>query len=143
MSKAKKHILNFEQEYNFDMIGICSHHNDYRLAWGMNEKLQIHLSKSEEDHIVISKKGNMQSTHSKYLFKDKENLIEYYLIKNKSMGKYLVPEKPTIDYFLFLYENHLWDLQELVNSMREIPSILGAFIFEPEEIDSTEHIVLS
>lgn len=125
------------------MIGICSHHNDYRLAWGMNEKLEIQLSKSEEDHIVISKKGNMQSTHSKYLFKDKENLIEYYLIKNKSMGKYLVPEKPTIDYFLFLYENHIWDLQELVNSMREIPSILGAFIFDPEEIDSTEHIVLS
>lgn len=125
------------------MIGICSHHNDYRLAWGMNEKLEIHLSKSEEDHIVISKKGNMQSIHSKYLFKDKENLIEYYLIKNKSMGKYLVPEKPTIDYFLFLYENHIWDLQELVNSMREIPSILGAFIFDPEEIDSTEHIVLS
>lgn len=143
VSKPKKHILTFDQEYDFNMIGICSHHNDYRLAWGMNEQLGIHLSKAEDDYIVYSKKGGQQSMHSQYLFKDPENMIEYYLIKNKSMGKFLIPEKPTIDYFLFLYENQIWELQSLVESLRNIPSILGAYIFDPEELDSTEHIVFN
>ena len=143
MTKTKKHILTFEQEYDFELIGICSHHNDYRLAWGINEILGIHLEKSSDDHIVMNKKGLVQSYHSKYVFKDGENLTEFYLIRNKSLGKYLIPEKPTIDYFLFIYENHLLDVNELVQKMKGVASVLGAFVFDPEELESTEHIVFN
>ena len=142
MSKTKKHILHFDQEYDFELIGICSHHNDYRLAWAINEQLGISLIKTDEEHLVTNKKGEIQSQHSKYVFKDAENLITYYLVKNKGQGKYLIPEKPTIDYFLFLYENHIWEILELNNRLKEIPSVLGAYIFEPIELQSTEHIVL-
>jgi hypothetical protein len=143
VTKTKKHILTFEQEYDFELIGICSHHNDYRLAWGINEKLGVHLEKSEDDHLVMNKKGLVQSNHSKYVFKDEENLTEFYLVRNKSLGKYLIPEKPTIDYFLFIYENHLLDVHELVNDLKEVTSVLGAFVFDPEELESTEHIVFN
>ena len=143
MTKPKKHILTFDQAYDFEMIGICSHHNDYRLAWGLNEKIDIQLIKVEEDYVVSSKKGVQLSSHSMYEFKDPENLIEYYLIKNKNHRKFLIPEKPSVDYFLFLFENHLWDVEDLVSELREIPSILGVFIFNPEEFDSTENLVFN
>jgi hypothetical protein len=143
VSKPKKYILPNDQVYDFEMIGICSHHNDYRLAWSLNEKLGIHLSKSEEDYLVAGKKGSPASHHSKYFYKDPENLIEFYLIKNKSLGKFLIPEKPTIDYFLFLYENHLLDPDDLVESLRDVSSVLGAYVFEPREIDSTENIIFN
>ena len=143
MTKPKKHILTFDQAYDFEMIGICSHHNDYRLAWGLNEKIDTQLIKVEEDYVVSSKKGVKLSSHSMYEFKDPENLIEYYLIKNKNQGKFLIPEKPSVDYFLFLFENHLWDVEDLVSELREIPSILGVFIFDPEEFDSTENLVFN
>lgn len=143
MTKLKKHVLTFEQEYDFDMIGLCSHHNDYRLAWGINEKLNIQLTKSEENYVVANKKGIKISEHSMYEFKDNENFVEYYLLKNKHLGKYLIPEKPAIDYFLFLFENRIWEPEELVSVLREIPSILGGFVFDPEEIDSTENIVFN
>lgn len=143
MIKPKKHILTFDQTYDFEMIGICSHHNDYRLAWGLNEKIDIQLIKVDEDYVVASKKGVKLSNHSIYEFKDHENLIEYYLIKNKNQGKFLIPEKPSIDYFLFLFENHEWDVEDLVAELREIPSILGVFIFNPEEFDSTENLVFN
>ncbi len=142
VTKPKKHILNFGQVYDFQMIGICSHHSDYRLAWGLNEQLKTHLEKADEDYICSSKKGVI-STHSKYYYKDEENIVEYYLIKNKSLGKFLIPEKPTIDYFLFLYENQIWEMDELIDKLRSIPSVLGVFEFDPEEIDSTEHLVFS
>ena len=143
MIKPKKHILTFDQTYDFEMIGICSHHNDYRLAWGLNEKINIQLIKVDEDYVVASKKGVQLSNHSMYEFKDPENLIEYYLIKNKNQGKFLIPEKPSIDYFLFLFENHEWDAEDLVSELREIPSILGVFIFNPEEFSSTENLVFN
>lgn len=141
MSKQKRHTLTFEQEYNFDMIGICSHHNDYRLAWSLNERLNIQLTKSDDDYIVVNKKGLRMSEHSFYEFRDTENLTEYYLIKNKSQGKFLIPEKPAIDYFLFLFENHLLDPIELVEDLKSVSSVLGGFVFDPEEFDSTENIV--
>ncbi len=143
MTKPKKHLLAFEQAYDFDMIGLCSHHNDYRVAWSINEKLNIGLTKATEDYVITSKKGTPVSQHSYYEFRDSENLIEFYLIKNKALGKYLIPEKPAIDYFLFLYENHLWEPEDLLTELKEISSILGGFVFDPEEIDSTEHLVFN
>jgi hypothetical protein len=143
MTKSKKHTLLFEQDYDFDMIGICSHHNDYRLAWGINERLNIQLTKAQEDYIAVNKKGVRVSEHSLYEFKDEDCLTEYYLVKNKNQGKLLVPEKPSIDYFLFLFENHLIDPDELTQQLREIPSVLGTFLFNPEEIQSTENIVFN
>jgi hypothetical protein len=143
MTKSKKHTLLFEQDYDFDMIGICSHHNDYRLAWGINELLNIQLSKASEDYVAVNKKGIRVSVHSLYEYKDEDCLTEYYLVKNKSHGKLLIPEKPSIDYFLFLFENHLVEPEELTQQLREIPSVLATFLFNPEEIHSTENIVFN
>ncbi len=143
MTKSKKHTLFFEQDYDFDMIGICSHHNDYRLAWGINEHLNIQLTKADEDYVAVNKKGIPISAHSLYEFKDEDCLTEYYLVKNKCQGKLLIPEKPSVDYFLFLFENHLVDPEELTQQLRNIPSVLGTFLFNPEEIQSTENIVFN
>ena len=102
MAKKKKHILTFEEELDFEMIGLCSHHSDYRLAWSINDQVQLHLTKCEEDYIVTNKKGEVVSTHSMYAFEDSVNRLEYYLVKNKHQGQYLIQEKPSVDYFLFL-----------------------------------------
>ena len=143
MAKQKKHILSFEQAYDFDLIGLCSHHNDYRLAWSINEMLHIQLSKSFEDYLVSNKKGQEVSRHPYFVFKDEERLITYYLIKNADKGKYLIPEKPAIDYFLFVYENYLIDPEDLTKQLRQSESVLGSFLFDPEEIDSTAFIVFN
>lgn len=143
VSKPKKHILTLDQDqtFDFDLFGICSHHNDYRLAWGMNEKLGIRLEKSDEDYVVM-KKGVLQSSHSKYYYKDPENRAELFLLRNKSLGKFLVPEKPTIDYFLFICENHFYEPEQVLTALRDVSSILGAYVFDPAELDSAENIVL-
>ncbi len=143
LGKTKKHVLTFEQEYDFQMIGLCSHHNDYRLAWGMNEALAISLTKCPEDFVVVNKRGQGVSKHSLYEFRDQENLVEYYLIKNKSLGKYLIPEKQAVDYFLFLVDNHVFDPSVLLLKLRNIPSILGGFLFNPKEFESTEMLVFN
>lgn len=141
MGKQRKHILTLEYEYDYEMIGICSHHGDYRLVWGINDKLSLQLEKADEDFVTVNKKGQHLSRHSLYEFKDQENLIEYYLIKNKSEGKFLIPEKQEVDYFLFLRENNLDDTAELIQKLKAVSSVLAVFTFNPEEILSTENLV--
>lgn len=138
MSKRKKHILTFDEEPEFELIGICTHHSDYRLAWSINESLGFHLSKCE-DYLVEDKKG--QSEHSMYTFDDEDDRVFYYLIKNKAQGKYLIPENPSIDYFLFLCNNNSVEVEALVRQLKEVPSVVAAFSFDPAEFPSTEQIL--
>jgi hypothetical protein len=142
MARRKKHILTFEQEFDFDMIGICSHHSDYRLVWNINEKIGLGLGKSE-DYFVHGKKGEEISVHSCYEFSDEENRLEYFLIKNKEQGHYLIPEKQSIDYFLFLCNNNAIEIDELIQKLKTISSVLAAYQFLPDEIASVGNLVFN
>ena len=141
MSKQKRHVLSLETSVDFELIGICSHHSDYRLAWGINKILELELTKSDEPFVIQSKKGTIVSQHSFHVFIDEVDHMEWYLIKNKSEGKFLIPEKNQIDYFLILRENILHDLDDLVEQIRESNSVMAAYVFEAESIPSAELII--
>jgi hypothetical protein len=141
MSKIVKHTLSFENEYEYELLGICSHVSDYKLVWNINEKLNIHLEKALDMFEVNSKKGNVVSSHPYYFMIDEENRLEMYLIKNKHEGKFLIPEKQQIDYFLFVCNNYLYDLNEMNEKLREIECILASFDFDPQDFQSTQLIV--
>ena len=143
MSRKKKHTLTFDQDFEFDMIGVCSHHSDYRLVWGINDGVGLQLTTCDESYMVTNKKGEVVSAHSMYEFVDEENRLEYYLIKNKHNGKYLIPEKPSIDYFLFMNNNFAVDLDEISMKLKGVKSILGVYPFDPEEIDSAANLVFN
>ena len=143
MAKKKKHVLVIEQSFDFDMIGICSHHNDYRLAWGINDKMNLCLTKSAEDYIITNRKGEILSIHSMYEYIDEENRLEYYLVRNKNSGKYLIPEKSGIDFFLFLNNNLVFEVDEVIGKLRSVTSVLGVYSFDPEELPSAETLVFS
>ncbi len=138
MAKVKKTPLVIDDVISFDMIGVCSHHNDYRLVWGINSLMGIRLEKANEDFQVRNRKGEVVSAHTKYSYYDVNDRLEYYFVKNKSNGAYLIPEKPSIDYFLFLYENIAVEPDEFAVKLREVPSILGVYILDPQELKSAE-----
>ncbi len=143
MTKQKKHLLEFDSEVDFDLIGICSHHNDYRLAWSINSDLGFHLEQSEVPfYITINKKGIVtHQSHAMFEFYEEENRVTYFLIKNKEEGKFLIPEKPTIDFFLFIHKNNIIELNQLSEKLRKVNSILAVFLLEPETLSSTENII--
>lgn len=141
MSKQKRHVLSLETSVDFELIGICCHHSDYRLAWGINKILELELTKSEEPFVIQSKKGTVVSQHSFHVYFDEVDHMEWYLIKNKSEGKFLIPEKNQIDYFLILRENILHELEDIVERIRESNSVMAAYVFEAAAIPSAELII--
>lgn len=141
MAKQKKYLLDFDVESDYDLIGICSHHNDYRLAWAINSSLELHLEQSNEPFVTTNTKKKKSQSHPMFEFYEDENRITYYLIKNKEGVNYLIPEKPSIDFFLFVHKSNVIDIVELTNNLKKVNSILAVFILEPELLPSTENII--
>lgn len=144
MAKVKKYQLVFEQEFDFDMIGISSHHNDYRLVWSINAELGLKFVRSKEPYLLHSnKKRTAVAAHTMYEYHCEEDQADYYLIKNKEEGHFLIPEKPSVDYFIFVCERDVVDMEKLGENLRNVSSILAIFHFSPEELESTENIVFN
>ncbi|TNE54923.1 MAG: IPExxxVDY family protein [Bacteroidetes bacterium] len=141
MPKLKKHQLSFDNDYDYDLIGICSHYSDYRLVWSMNEALGLSLEKGRELFLVSGKKVGETKGFPNYEMIDEEAMLQLYLIKNAHERKYLIPEKQQIDYFLFICDNVSIDVDAWVNKLREIDGVMAAYAFDPTEFASTEQIV--
>ncbi len=140
MAKQHKYNLTLEADYDYDMIGICSHHSDYRLVWGLNELLKLKLTKADSLFAVHHKK-NGYSQHNYFIQKNEEEMLDLYLIKNKAEGKFLIPEKQQIDYFLFLVNNQTIDTEDWLLKIKSHSSVLTAFNFDPQAFSSTENLI--
>lgn len=135
-----KHKINFEDDYSFELIGICSNHSDYRLSWNINQCLKITLRKAD-DYILNSKKEG-ESAHSFYMYIDENDQLEIYLIKNTSFNyKLLIPEQDQIDYFLVLKNNFGEDIESILARLKENESVLTAFSFEPSTLKSKANLL--
>lgn len=141
MNKKKKYKLDIDDDFiDFEIIGLCSHHSDYRLVWSLNGNIGLRLEKCAEDYPLMNKKGEVDSLHPMYYYPDVEDRTDFYLIRNNADGKYLIPEKPSIDFFLFLNHNVGVDTDELIEKLRNVPSVLGVYLFDPDELDSVHNI---
>lgn len=141
MPKQSKHTLTWDDEIDYDLIGICCHQKDYRLCWAINAHLGFMLSKSDEDFMVSGKKGEILSSHSFYEWFDEVNHLNYYLIKNKASTTYLIPEKAQIDYFLVIQDAGVVELDVLLTQLKEISSILTALIIDPVTLPSKNRLI--
>lgn len=135
-----KHKLVLEDDFDFELIGICSSNADYRLSWGINNALKITLAKDSDYEINVKKDG--EHTYSFYSFYDEDDHIEYYLVKNLSNNyKKLIPEKDQIDYFLIVKNNFTKEINDILMRLKEVDSILTAFIFNPDDLKSKEFLI--
>ena len=141
MAKVAKHTLKLEDDFNYDLVGIYCPQSDYRLCWNINEALGLFLSKSDEPYMVSGKKSTVSSAHSFYEWYDKENQVNYYLIKNKDGVNFLIPEERQTDYFLVIQESGMVEINTLLMHLKQIPSILAASILNPNTLKSSKNLI--
>lgn len=142
MAKQKKHQLDFENELEFDMIGICTPHPDYRVVWDINSNLKWELGKANDLFVTTNKKGASVSQHAYFCWNDEENFTDYYFIKNKSENKFLIPEYHQIDYFILIQNLQLEPVDQIVEKLKKVGNIMAVFSYDPLEIPSAENIIL-
>ncbi len=137
----KKIVLDLEDSFDFEVIGICTSLVDYRLAWEINQSLGLKLSRSGEDYFKTNKKGEVLSSHSLYEDVDEDQGTDYILIKNKNKGKHLISELEMIDFF-FLINDSRNDVSETSVKLRNVPTIQTTVVIDVEEYKSFNQLEL-
>ncbi|KAB1156043.1 IPExxxVDY family protein [Flavobacterium luteum] len=161
MAVLKLHLDEFD-EIDYELIAIHSVLEDYRLAYFLNQKLPIVLSKSNEDISVTVKEG--ETFFLKFIYDDLKNDIHWSLIPNrneivikkKSIGQnlflntdveiatkvYLLPELKRVDYFLKIKNNKgVFDLEQIIKTINTIDRIATVYAVIPEKIKSKNNLI--
>jgi hypothetical protein len=134
--KKKIHKLKFDLEDDFQLIGIASHENDYRLCWALNKKMGFEFVKSN-DLIIAHPKHKIEIHYSKYFYEDEMDYLNYYLLSNKSDKGFLLPDHKNIDFLLKITGNPDAEiLNQLTLKLKKIDIVITAFILDnvPEKI---------
>jgi hypothetical protein len=139
--KVTRHKLEVDYEYNFLMIGISCHEKPYRMAWAINEALELELEKTNP-HLLSLKKAEPPVAFSQFVYELPDHEASFILIANKSEGSYLIPEMPAADYFLLVHgpydnENNAMFMQKI----RNIPFVLTTFTINPDQLKSKQNLV--
>lgn len=159
MALYKLHIDEFD-EVDYELIAIHTSMEDYRLAYFLNQKLPILLSKSKNEIHITIKEGE---THfSRYLFEDAEKGAYWHLIQNKNevlvqkkeniqnlfanttievaTKVFLLPEFKKVDYFLKI-ENTELGIIEITNYINSIDQISAVYTVDSTKIKSKNNLI--
>lgn len=149
-------------EIDYYLIAIHTSLEDYRLAYFINQKLPINLSKSKNEIQINIKEGE---THfSRFYYNDDESAITWNLIQNKnkivqhktgnsenlfsdltmevSTNVFLLPEFKNADYFLKIENNdgamNVSKIQILLNT---IDSVSTVYLVDTSKIKSKNNLI--
>lgn len=139
-AKIKRHKLEFDFEYDFDLIGISCHKRDYQICWSINKALGIELARGKDIH-VIKKQTKKTEIFAAFYWLDDDTETEFLLFSNRHPEGFLVPEQMQFDYFLMLRENFNFDAAELTTKIRSIKHVLMASPVDVDSLKSKENLL--
>lgn len=149
-------------EIDYHLIAIHTSLEDYRLAFFMNQKLPVNLSKNENEIQINIKEG--ETKFSRFSFQDIEKTIFWNLIQNKneviqqkndnsqnlfsnismevSTKVYLLPEFKKVDYFLKIENmDAVMNVEEIQSLLNTIESISTAYIVDTNNIKAKNNLI--
>lgn len=137
----KSHKLTFFEEYDFKIIGITSHENDYHLCWKINQSLDLHLVRLEDLH-TFNIKFKINQDFSLYQYSDEDTMAEYHLISNRCENGYFLEELRNID-FLMKISGDMDEqfISDLLSRLRTIEGVTAAFELYPSQLRSREKLI--
>lgn len=149
-------------EIDYYLIAIHTSLEDYRLAFFINQKLPINLSKSENEIQINIKEG--ETNFSRFYYNDIESAITWNLIQNKNevvhykkgttqnlfsdvtmevaTKVFLLPEFKKVDYFLKIENNNdTMDVSKIQLLLNTIDSISTVYIVDTNQIKSKNNLI--
>lgn len=140
MSK-KVHKLSSKSEFDFLLIGISSHENDYRICWAINQQLEILLTRVES-LIIQNRKHSELQEFALFTYSNETAHLDYNLISNRCDNGFLVEEMKNID-FLLQVSGEIDDIFEktLLENLKITPIITTAFVIDTNNLKSKDRLV--
>ena len=158
MAIHKLQLEDFDQ-VDYNLIAIHTVLEDYRLAFKINQKLTILLSKNENEiPITVNKK---KASFSRFTFDDEEKMMIWDLIQNKqeiespvqtpainlfednnvTTQVTLVSELKKVDFFLKIEHDNQIKVKDIINTINTIDSISTVYEVDANEIKSKNNLI--
>ena len=151
----KIHSLDIKSSYDgdFDLIGIHTYLEDFKLAYLLNDRLNAHFHKAPFS-LDIKSNQKMVSFSIYNQVKEKDN-FEWYLIANTYTEEkinplepivmitetktYLIPEKKNVDYFIKIIGKPTQELiRKIIHEINQINQIVTSYIIETKTLKSKQ-----
>lgn len=134
------HILEYKEDYDFEVVGISSHEKDYRLVWAINKSLKWALCRKPDVEVHI-KSG--KSLHACFEYKDPIDKRIYTLIENHGTEGYLLPEMTSWDFVIKVEESYS-DLEpDFYRQLRRTSFVLAAAPLVTEKLKSKQNLIFA
>ena len=140
MKKNGRYILTIDESEHFDVIGLCSGLNDYRVAWLLNQKFSWKLEHCTSPLVIPTKKGANTEVFDYYSFSDEDMGALLYVLINKQNGKVLCSEYPQLDYLIVFKENQMAEIDTIVNDLRSMSQIIAAYKYSDADFSVSEYL---
>jgi hypothetical protein len=159
MAIHKLHIDEFD-EVDYELIAIHTSLEDFRLAYFLNQKLPILLSKSESEIQINIKEG--VTFFSRFIYENTNNDSCWSLVQNKNevttltnnnnqnlFGEssfevatkaFLLPELKKVDYFLKI-ENSDTKIDTIISTLNSITQISTVYSVDSNSIKSKNNLI--
>ena len=153
---SKIHSFDFEFDHDYTLIGIHSILEDYRIAYFLNQNLNINLNRSSEDLDFPSKNCSFpffiyedEATFTtwslianKYIFVDNVSSLKNNLFKEETKTSFLIPEKKKVDYFIKINRTISQNkLQDVLTKINKTPKIITSYFLDPNDLKSRENLI--
>lgn len=132
----KKNKIVVEPFDDIKIIGVCSHLEDYKLAWHLNKVLEINLVKYID---IMNEDGQLFSF---YLHNGGENSNAFNLVALSNDEAKWVKFTPATDY-LVVIRNYISDenTQNLITKIKTIPGVIFSYLIDLDKNKSIDTIL--
>lgn len=122
----------------FTLIGIASHLKDYRLCFFLNKHMGSSFARMPD--LIVP--GDPEKTYSFYLFHNKEERRNYFLIANHHPEGKLLPGQKGLDYLLFIDDLLRPEkARELAAKIQSAPNVMASFLLDPSGVKNISALI--
>lgn len=151
---SKVYSLGYEFEHDYLLLGINSALEDYKLAYLLNNNLQLQLKRQTTDLDIKEKNcafiwyeyycdksfTTWSLLANKHIFTS-ETQGQVNLFAEESKTAYLIPEKKTVDYFLKINGADDENSANLYQKIKKINGVIALYNINPETLRSKDYLI--
>jgi hypothetical protein len=163
----KKNLsIDFEHDYDFLLIGICSPLKSYTTGYHLNKNIFTNLIRSKKDLSMEFPDGIEVANFPLFEYWDNQFQNQWYLLANKctilccdrninqgtifdklnqsrKKTKYLIPENPKIDFYIQIHGIYNEESKiNLLKNIKRIDRIVSVHEINIENIRSKENLII-
>ncbi|MCB0509046.1 MAG: IPExxxVDY family protein [Chitinophagales bacterium] len=133
--------FSIEVELDFQIWGINSNMEDYRLCWHLNHYLGWQLKRVNDVELKHRATKELWRFNA-YKYNNELDMYMLELIQNKKIGNVLIPELKNIDFlFLLSGEEEYFGEKEFTDLLTKIPGVQSTIRLELNSLKSRHNLL--